>query len=82
MKLEFYNDEELQKIVERGAVILEEKIDVDASLQIAKCSRGTPRISLRLLKRVRDFSYLNKAPTINLEAVNNALKPYILMIRD
>ena len=55
-RLELYNTEELQIIINRSAKILGVKIDEDASLEIAKRSRGTPRIANRLLKRVRDYA--------------------------
>ncbi len=55
-KLELYNVEELSKIVNRSASVLGVKIDEDATIEIARRSRGTPRIANRLLKRVRDFA--------------------------
>ena len=58
-RLEIYTPEELQEIVERSARALEINIDADAAAEIARRSRGTPRIANRLLKRVRDFSAVN-----------------------
>jgi Holliday junction DNA helicase RuvB len=55
-KLEFYNPEEMQQIVNRSALILNYEIEAEASQKIAKCSRRTPRVANRLLKRVRDFA--------------------------
>lgn len=55
-RLEIYSPEDLAKIVTRSAKILGEPIDSDAALEIARRSRGTPRIANRLLKRVRDFA--------------------------
>lgn len=55
-RLELYSTEELQVIVERSAKILGCEIDSDASIEIARRSRGTPRIANRLLKRVRDYA--------------------------
>jgi Holliday junction DNA helicase RuvB len=55
-RLQFYNDEELAKIIQIAADKLNKSIKKDSALEIAKRSRGTPRIALRLLKRVRDFS--------------------------
>lgn len=55
LRMDFYNHEDLQKIVQRGANILNMKISSDGAMEIAKRSRGTPRIAGRLLKRVRDF---------------------------
>ncbi len=55
-RLEFYNTEELSKIVKRSAEILKITIEDDAAYEIAKRSRGTPRIANRLLRRVRDYA--------------------------
>ena len=55
-KLDFYSPEELAIIVTRSAVILDVEIDVKGAVQIARRSRGTPRIANRLLKRVRDYA--------------------------
>lgn len=56
MRLNFYTPEELQSIIVRDAKILNIAIDLDAAKEIANRSRGTPRIAIRLLKRVRDFA--------------------------
>ena len=55
-RLELYNEEQLKMIVTRSAEILEIKIDEDGAMEIAKRSRGTPRIANRLLKRVSDYA--------------------------
>ena len=55
-RLELYNEKQLKMIVTRSAEILEIKIDEDGAMEIAKRSRGTPRIANRLLKRVRDYA--------------------------
>ncbi|MCK7524611.1 MAG: hypothetical protein MZV64_46845 [Ignavibacteriales bacterium] len=55
-RLDYYDNETLNKIVNRSAKILNLKIDMDASLELAKRSRGTPRIANRLLRRTRDFA--------------------------
>ncbi len=55
-RLELYSTEDLKVIIERSAKILGVKIDDDACIEIAKRSRGTPRIANRLLKRVRDYA--------------------------
>ena len=55
-RLEMYNPDELKHIVKRSANFLEVGIDCDGALEIARRSRGTPRIANRLLKRVRDFA--------------------------
>jgi Holliday junction DNA helicase RuvB len=55
-RLELYNEDELQTIVERSAHILEIPIDPDGAKEIARRSRGTPRVANRLLRRIRDFA--------------------------
>ena len=61
LKLEFYNHEELKNLVMRGAEILKAKITDDGATEIARRSRGTPRIALRLLRRIRDFAEIDNA---------------------
>jgi Holliday junction DNA helicase RuvB len=73
-RLEFYDEEELTKIVKRSARILDIEIHEDGAVEIAKRSRGTPRISNRLLKRVRDFAEVKAEGVISAEVVNEALK--------
>lgn len=73
LKLNFYTIEELTKIIIRDANILEVGIESDAALEIAKRSRGTPRIAIRLLKRVRDFACNVDAEKITQELANNSL---------
>jgi len=72
-RLRFYNEEELQKIVERSCNILAIKIDNKAAREVARRARGTPRIANRLLKRARDFAQVNKQGMISLETVQQAL---------
>ncbi|WP_297576495.1 Holliday junction branch migration DNA helicase RuvB [uncultured Campylobacter sp.] len=72
-RLEFYNKEELSIIVKKAALKLERECNSDAGLEIAKRSRGTPRIALRLLKRIRDFADVNHEKTISLKRASNAL---------
>jgi Holliday junction DNA helicase RuvB len=55
-RLDFYTNEELQTIVERSAKVLDVEVDTKGAMEIAKRSRGTPRLANRLLKRVRDFA--------------------------
>ncbi|EFU76188.1 Holliday junction branch migration DNA helicase RuvB [Lachnoanaerobaculum saburreum] len=55
-KLEFYNTDELKEIVRRSATVLGVEIDNNGAIEIARRSRGTPRLANRLLKRVRDFA--------------------------
>ncbi|MDR0425854.1 MAG: Holliday junction branch migration DNA helicase RuvB [Clostridiales bacterium] len=73
LRLEMYSPEELGVIVRRSAGILGIPIDRDASLEIAKRSRGTPRIANRLLKRVRDFSEVLGSGTVTLQTAAHAL---------
>ena len=72
-RLEMYNEFELREIITRSAKILGIEIEDDASLEIAKRSRGTPRIANRILKRVRDFSQVFGKSKIDLEVTNKAL---------
>lgn len=74
LKLNFYSYDELQKIVERDCKILNVLISKDGSYEIAKRSRGTPRIAIRLLKRVRDFAIVAKKQEIDFEIVQLALE--------
>jgi len=55
-RMQFYSNEELAKIITQASLKLEKEIDKKAALEVAKRSRGTPRIALRLLRRVRDFA--------------------------
>ena len=72
-RLELYGDEELKVIVKRSAKILNIDIDETASLDIAKRSRGTPRIANRLLKRVRDYAEVLGTGKITKEITDQAL---------
>lgn len=72
-RLEIYSPEDLAKIVRRSAKILETEIDNEASLEIARRSRGTPRIANRLLKRVRDFAMVMGSGKIDHEISKIAL---------
>ncbi|MBP0985634.1 MAG: Holliday junction branch migration DNA helicase RuvB, partial [Oscillospiraceae bacterium] len=74
LKLDMYSPEDLAKIVTRSAGILDLPItDPDGPLEIAKRSRGTPRIANRLLKRVRDYSQVMGDGSINRETVDMTL---------
>ena len=73
-KLQFYTDDELKKIVKRTARVLNTSIEDDAAMELAKRSRGTPRIANRLLKRVRDFALVTGDGTITKEITNHALE--------
>jgi len=59
-RLDFYTPEELAKIVARSAALLRIPIDAEGALEIARRSRGTPRIANRLLRRVRDFAQVHQ----------------------
>ncbi len=72
-RLQFYNEKELTSIIKRSARILDIEINQEGAVEIAKRSRGTPRISNRLLKRVRDFAQVKADGVINTEVVNKAL---------
>ena len=71
--LEFYTDEELQTIVERSADVLGVEIDPQGALELARRSRGTPRLANRLLKRVRDFAQVKYDGKITKEIADFAL---------
>ena len=73
-KLQFYSIEELTAIVKRTARVLEVNIDEDAAVELAKRSRGTPRIANRLFRRVRDFAMVEGDGTVTLEITNKALE--------
>lgn len=68
-KLEFYSEEEMCQIIERNSRILGIKTDLPGRITIAKCSRKTPRIVNRLLKRVRDYAQMNDHAIISNETV-------------
>ena len=72
-KLQYYTEEELTEIVKRTARVLSIDIEDDAAIELAKRSRGTPRIANRLFKRVRDFALVKGNGIINLEITNKAL---------
>ena len=72
-KLEYYTVEELGLIVSRTAKVFNTKIDSDAVNEIAKRSRGTPRIANRLFKRVRDFAQVKNDGLVNLDITKEAL---------
>jgi len=74
MKLAFYNDDEMAKIVQRSARILEINIDDKASFELGKRSRGTPRITNRLLRRIRDFAQVGKIKNIDTNFVLRGLE--------
>ena len=73
-RLEFYNNQELAMIVERSAGLLAVDIDEDGANEIAKRSRGTPRIANRLLRRVRDYAEVKAKGSVSKEIADEALK--------
>lgn len=73
LRLEFYKVEDLKMIVTRSARILGIRIEEDGALEIAKRSRGTPRISNRLLRRVRDYAEVRADGRITREVADHAL---------
>ena len=73
-RLEFYTPEELMRIVQRSARLLEVPVDENGAREIASRSRGTPRISNRLLRRVRDFAEVKAQGRIDQEVADAALK--------
>ena len=73
-RMEFYNTNELSQIVLQAAKKLNKAISKDSAIEIAKRSRGTPRIALRLLKRVRDYSDVANEEIISLETTKFALE--------
>lgn len=72
-RLEFYNHDELKKIIENSAIVLNVKIDEDGAFELARRSRGTPRLANRLLKRVRDFAQVKYNGEITKEVAEYAL---------
>lgn len=72
-KLELYSEKDLTTIIERSSQLLNIEIEKTAAVEIAKRSRGTPRIANRLLKRVRDYAAVLGNGTINLEIAKIAL---------
>lgn len=72
-RLEFYTDEELKTIVLRSAKVLNVEIEEEGALELARRSRGTPRLANRLLKRVRDFAQVKYDGVITKKVANYAL---------
>jgi Holliday junction DNA helicase RuvB len=73
-RLDFYTDADLEEIVRRSAAILNVPIDGDASRELARRARGTPRVANRLLRRVRDFAQVRAGGTITLAVARDALR--------
>ncbi|MGZ5096499.1 MAG: Holliday junction branch migration DNA helicase RuvB, partial [Usitatibacter sp.] len=73
-RLEFYSPEELTRIVHRSAGLLKVQIEDTGALEIARRSRGTPRIANRLLRRVRDFAEVKAQGVVTSEVADMALR--------
>ncbi len=74
LRLEYYTDEEMQKIVARSAKLMNLDIEKEASFEIGKRSRKTPRIANHLLKRVRDFADVQNEGKVDLAICRSALE--------
>ena len=72
--LEFYRDEDLMRILQRSAQLLGADLDADAATELARRSRGTPRIANRLLRRVNDYVQVHEKSHIDLNAAKAALE--------
>jgi len=72
-RLEFYNADELQRIIQRSAALLKITIDDDGARELAKRSRGTPRIANRLLRRVRDYAEVRAQGEVTRAVADAAL---------
>ena len=72
-RLEYYTLSELKTIIMRSAGVLGVKVDEDAALEMARCSRGTPRLANRLLKRVRDFAEVKYDGKVTKEVATEVL---------
>ena len=76
-KIEFYKNDELKKIISNFSRLINLKIDDESSYNLAKISRGTPRIALRLLRRVRDYAQVvQKTNVISVNLIKKALSSY------
>jgi Holliday junction DNA helicase RuvB len=73
-RLEFYTPEELTRIVHRSSKLLRIPVDDAGALEIARRSRGTPRIANRLLRRVRDFAEVKATGLVTAEVADQALR--------
>ena len=73
MRVVFYEPDELETIVKRGAKLLGLELNGDGAMEIARRSRGTPRVAGRLLRRVRDFALIDNSKEVSQEVANKAL---------
>jgi Holliday junction DNA helicase RuvB len=74
--LDFYDEDDISKIVERSATLLEVSITQDSVIELGRRSRGTPRIANRLLRRVRDYAQVHGNGAIDIETTRSALTMY------
>ena len=74
MRLDFYSASDLKRIVQRSARILATEVDEDAAFEIARRSRGTPRVANRLLRRVRDFALVKADGAVTMHVTREALR--------
>jgi len=74
LRLDFYKDDDLCIIVNRSARIMATEVDQEGALEIAKRSRGTPRIANRLLRRVRDYAEVKAGGSISRQIADKALR--------
>mgnify|MGYP001380353508 FL=1 len=74
LRVDYYNSDDLFKILNRSAEILEVEIDDEGGMELAKRSRGTPRIANRILKRTRDYAQVKADGKINKIIANDSLK--------
>ena len=74
LRLSFYQPPELEAIIRRGAELLSMKLTADGAAEIARRSRGTPRVATRLWRRVRDFAAVGKVASIDAKAADRALR--------
>ena len=72
-RFDYYTGEELSRIIRRTAEILKVKIEDDAALSLAKCSRGTPRVANRIIRRMRDFAQIEGNGSVTDEIVRAGL---------
>jgi Holliday junction DNA helicase RuvB len=71
-RLDYYNDQDVVRIIERSAMIMGLKIDPDAAMEVARRTRGTPRIANRLLRRIRDYAQVNAQKVVGIPCVLEA----------
>ena len=74
LRLDYYNNEDLFHIINRSASILEVDVSDDAAMELAKRSRGTPRLANRILRRTRDFAEIKGSGKIDLDVAQHSLK--------